>query len=275
MQHDESLWPQEVSVGEVIYPPGGTLGPRYQKTLQLVLLYSGHMRLWVDGTMREAASKSVCILLPEHEEYFAFDTRSETHHSWVHIALPTFSPELLARLQQLDWPLPLSPVMTQFMREALMLQTMPFSTSQEMLKALALLMLWRYIGEGEHALLPASSSPPALLVQAQQFILMHLQEPITLQQIAQASAVSPFHLIRLFQKHLSLTPIAYLWQQRIAEGIKLLEQTGLPIGTIASQCGFQSRYHFSRRIRQETGSTPQEVRRRFWQQSTEGRGVKP
>ncbi len=275
MQHHESFWPQEVSVGEVIYPPGGTLGPRYQKTLQLVLLHSGHMRLWVDGTMREAASQSMCILLPEHEEYFAFDPKNETHHSWVHIALSSFSPELLARLQQLVWPLPLSPVMTQFMREALMLQTMPFSTSQEMLKALALLMLWRYIGEGEHALLPASSSPPALLVQAQQFILMHLQEPITLQQIAQASAVSPFHLIRLFQKHLSLTPIAYLWQQRIAEGIKLLEQTGLPIGTIASQCGFQSRYHFSRRIRQETGSTPQEVRRRYWQQSTEGRGVKP
>ena len=110
-----------------------------------------------------------------------------------------------------------------------MLQTMPFPTSQEMLKALALLMLWRSIGEGEHALLPSNNSPPALLVQAQQFILTHLQEPITLQQIAQASAVSPFHLIRLFQKHLSLTPI----------------------GTIASQYGFQSRYHFSRRIRQE------------------------
>src|SRR5213080_749720 len=75
MQYDEHLWPQEVSVGEVIYPPGGTLGPRYQKTLQLVLLYSGHTCLWVDGTMREAASRSVCILLPEHEEYFAFDTR--------------------------------------------------------------------------------------------------------------------------------------------------------------------------------------------------------
>src|SRR5205823_11267580 len=47
-------------------------GPRYQKTLQLVLLYSGHMRIWIDGTMREAESRSMCILLPDHEEYFAF-----------------------------------------------------------------------------------------------------------------------------------------------------------------------------------------------------------
>src|SRR5437763_14423457 len=143
-----------------------------------------------------------------------------------------------------------------------------------MLKALALLMLWRYIGEGEYALNPSISSPPALLVQAQQFILTHLQEPITLQQIAQASAVSPFHLIRLFQKHLSLTPIAYLWQQRIAEGIKMLEQTGLPIGTIAYQCGFQSRYHFSRRTRQETGPTPQEIRRRLWPQRPAAGGAR-
>lgn len=271
MLGDESFWPCEVSVGEVIYPPGGTLGPRYQKTLQLVLLYSGHMRLQVDGTMREAASRSVCILLPEHEEYFAFDTRCETHHSWVHIALPIFPPELLSRLQRLAWPLPLSLAMTQLMREALMLQTMPFSTSQDMLKSLALLMLWRYIGEGEHALVSSSGSPPAILVQAQQFILTHLQEQITLSQIAQASAVSPFHLIHIFQKYLCVTPIAYLWQQRVAEGIKLLEQTGLPVGTIAYQCGFQSRHHFARRIRQETGCTPQEVRRRFWQQSTEER----
>jgi AraC family transcriptional regulator of arabinose operon len=274
MQHDERFWPQEVSVGEVIYPPGGTLGPRYQKTLQLVLLHSGCMRLWVDGALREAPSRSVCILLPEHEEYFAFDTAGETHHSWVHIALPTFAPELLARLQRLSWPLPLSPSMTQLMRKALQLQTMPLSTAQEMLKSLALLMLWRYIGEGEHALVPAANGstngpPPAPLIQAQQFILTHLQEPLTLQQIAEVAAVSPFHLIRLFQKYLALTPIAYLWQQRVIEGVKMLEQTGLPIGTIAYQCGFQSRYHFSRRIRQETGFTPQEVRRRFWQQNAQ------
>jgi len=267
MQHDERFWPQEVSVGEVVYPPGGTLGPRYQKTLQLVLLHSGHMRLWVDGTLREAPSRSVCVLFPEHEEYFAFDTTGETHHSWVHIALPNFAPGLFTRLQGLPWPLPLSPTMTQLMREALLLQTTPLATAPEMLKSLALLMLWRYIGEGEHARVPPHGAPPAPLMQAQHFILTHLQEPLTLQQVAEVAAVSPFHLIRLFQKHLSLTPIAYLWQQRVMEGVKMLEQTGLPIGTIAYQCGFQSRYHFSRRIRQETGFTPQEVRRRFWQQN--------
>ncbi|MBO0781157.1 MAG: AraC family transcriptional regulator, partial [Ktedonobacteraceae bacterium] len=43
------------------------------------------------------------------------------------------------------------------------------------------------------------------------------------------------------------------------------EQTGLSVGVVAERCGFQSRYHFSRRIRQAVGYTPLEVRQRSWQ----------
>ncbi|GCE21828.1 AraC family transcriptional regulator [Dictyobacter kobayashii] len=101
--------------------------------------------------------------------------------------------------------------------------------------------------------------------QALQFIYEHLSEQLTLTMIAEAVAISPAHLIRLFQLQLHTTPMAYVWEQRITLGIKLLEQTGLSVGMIAEQCGFQSRFHFSRRIRQAIGYTPLEVRHRSWQ----------
>ncbi|MBO0791670.1 MAG: helix-turn-helix transcriptional regulator [Ktedonobacteraceae bacterium] len=262
---DNGFWPNEVSVGEVHYPPGSRFGPRRQHFLQLVLLHTGHMRVWVDGEEQAAPAGTVCVLFPGHQEYFAFADESETHHSWLHISPAHFSTELLERLAKLDWPLPLSPAMTQLMHEALLTQATPFPTAKELLKSLALQMLWRYTGEGEQRQKGAAVRANVTVEQAQQFIHTHLHEALTLEQIASIVAVSPQHLIRLFQAHLRTSPMNYLWQRRIARGIELLEQTGLSVGVVAERCGFQSRYHFSRRIRQAVGYTPLEVRQRSWQ----------
>jgi AraC-like DNA-binding protein len=48
----------------------------------------------------------------------------------------------------------------------------------------------------------------------------------------------------------------------VAAGIDLLQHTGLPVGTIADRCGFKTVYHFSRRVKRATGSSPTELRRR-------------
>ena len=82
---------------------------------------------------------------------------------------------------------------------------------------------------------------------ARHFIHAHLREPLTLDTIAMAAAVSPPHLIRLFRQQLNTTPMAYLWERRVAQGIDLLRQTGLSVGEIATRCGFQTSYHFSTR----------------------------
>lgn len=262
---DGGFWPEEASVGEVVYPSGGRLGPRRQANLQLVMLHSGYMNIWIDGELHHAPMNTVCLLFPGYEERFAFAEECETHHSWVHLAVRHMPDGLSERLERLPWSLQLSPTMTQLMHEALLVRTMLFPTAREVLKALALQMFWRYIGEGEQRLPRAVMPASPIVERAQQFINTHLREPLTLTTIADAVAVSPPHLIRLFQAHLHTTPMNYLWQRRIARGIELLEQTGLTVGTIAEQCGFQSRYHFSRRIRQAVGYTPLEVRQRSWQ----------
>ncbi|NDJ61678.1 MAG: helix-turn-helix transcriptional regulator, partial [Chloroflexi bacterium] len=123
---------------------------------------------------------------------------------------------------------------------------------------------WRYIGEGER-LLAGVSAPHRVVERAQQFIHLHLIEPITLPEIATAAAVSESHLIRLFRTQLGVTPIAYLWDQRVALGIELLERSGLSVTEIARRSGFQTSYHFARRIRQATGLAPLAVRKRAWE----------
>ncbi|GCE12907.1 AraC family transcriptional regulator [Tengunoibacter tsumagoiensis] len=260
---EDGFWPEQVQINEIVYPPKGTLGPRIQPNLQLVLVHRGHLTLTLNGQQHFIPDTTIFVLFPGGKEYFAFAEEQETHHSWLHIT-SSIPEKILQRLQRLEWPLPLSSTMLQLMQQALAIRPHVFSTREEILKTLALQMLWRYIGEGEARLTQTRQQHPAV-EHAQQYILMHLSEDLTLEKIADVVAMSPAHLIRLFQAQLQTTPMAYVWQQRVQLGIRLLEQTGLTVGTIAERCGFQSRFHFSRRIRQVSGATPLTIRQRSWQ----------
>lgn len=261
----QGFWPDHVSAGEIVYPPGGCFGPRMQHYLQLVIVHTGHLTVWINEEPHAVPENTVFLLFPGHKEYFAFAEERETHHSWLHIMLPQIPAYLLERFLRLEWSLPLSLSLNRLIHEALQVQVTPFPTAQEILKALAVQMLWRYLGEGEQRLPRAAAPLHPLVEQARMYIHAHLDETLTLERIAGVVAISPAYLIRLFQAHLHTTPMHYLWQQRVAKGVELLEQTGLAVSAIAERCGFVSRYHFSRRIRETVGASPQEVRRRSWQ----------
>lgn len=257
------LWPDQVLVGEVVYPPGSVLGPRIQYSLELVMVHTGDMTVWIDGVRHYAPAGSIGLLFPGHEERFVFAPAAETHHSYAHIMLPRLPADLHQRLRSLPWPLPLSPAQHDLTRSALALRQSPLSSADLMLRAVCMQMLWRYLGEGERLRAGQGTVHPAV-ERACQIIEKRLGDPLTLTDIAQAAAVSPPHLIRLFRTELHSTPMAYLWAQRVRRGVELLENTGLPVGLIAEQCGFQTSFHFSRRVRQATGLAPLEVRRRAW-----------
>jgi AraC family transcriptional regulator of arabinose operon len=96
------------------------------------------------------------------------------------------------------------------------------------------------------------------------WIHRHYPEEVSLNRLALVASVTPEHLIRLFNKHLGVTPIQYLWQHRIDRGLHLLRNTGLSVGEIAEQCGFKTSYHFTRSIKQATGRAPTEIRKLSW-----------
>ncbi|WP_220196091.1 AraC family transcriptional regulator [Ktedonospora formicarum] len=263
-ENNHILWPTEVSLGDVYYPPGGGFGPRKQPYLQLVFLHSGHMTVWIDKVAHDAGPNMVFLLYPGHEELFRFAEHEVTYHSWLHADIPDLAPELATRLASIPRPLPLTPTMLQLLHSALALQPASLSTTTELLKTLAMQMFWLYIGEGERHVRYGHVLAHSTVEEARLYIHAHLSDPLTLEQIAQEVSISPSYLIRLFQTHLQATPISYLWQARVAHGISLLQKTGLSVQAIAEQCGFQTRHHFSRRVRQELGYGPQEVRNRSW-----------
>jgi len=96
---------------------------------------------------------------------------------------------------------------------------------------------------------------PKAVNRAVEFLQARACDHISLEDASRASGVGVFHLIRLFQKHLGLTPYAYLTQVRIAKSRQLL-RIGEPVAQVALDVGFADQAHFTKRFKQLTGTTP-------------------
>jgi AraC-like DNA-binding protein len=212
----------------------------------------------------------VVLLLPGHRERFGFDPTGETHHSWVQLSLGDPPEELGAlahELPALPRELPASGVLTELVREAVAVASTPISTATPLLAALATAALLRYVGEAESRVRGTADT----VERARRFLHSRVADPdVDLGRVAAAVHVTPAHLVRRFRAELGVTPMAYLWERRVATGVDLLTNTGLPVGEVAARCGFKSVYHFSRRVKRRTGLSPTALRRERWGVTNQG-----
>lgn len=96
-----------------------------------------------------------------------------------------------------------------------------------------------------------------------EFIDSHLDQPLTLGQLAGLCALSEYHFARMFQLSFGLPPHRYVLAQRLRRAQQLLQHSALPLGEVALACGFASASHFSNRFRQALGATPGQYRQAF------------
>ena len=88
----------------------------------------------------------------------------------------------------------------------------------------------------------------------------HLDQPLTLADLAQQAGLSEFHFARMFRQSLNMAPHQYVMQQRMAKAQNLICHSALPLTEIALACGFSSPSHFSHRVKAATGLTPSQLR---------------
>lgn len=95
------------------------------------------------------------------------------------------------------------------------------------------------------------------------WIVEHLDEEMTVDQLASAAAMSPRTFMRHFRATTGTTPLDWILRQRVQLAQRLLETTDQPVELIAQQAGFGSavsmRHHFLQRLR----TSPRAYRRTF------------
>lgn len=90
---------------------------------------------------------------------------------------------------------------------------------------------------------------------AKERIMDQLGSKLTLAELSQHSGLSPYHLIRSYQKAYGQSPHAFQLDQRIIKAKRLLQQ-GQRISEIASSLGFADQSHFQRHFKKRIAVTP-------------------
>ena len=95
------------------------------------------------------------------------------------------------------------------------------------------------------------------------WMLEHLDQPVSVDDLAGRSHMSPRHFARRFRAVTGTTPHQWLLSQRVLLASRLLETTDDPVELVAHRCGMGSaaslRIHFQRVV----GTSPQAYRRTF------------
>jgi AraC-like DNA-binding protein len=97
---------------------------------------------------------------------------------------------------------------------------------------------------------------------ASDFIHSHFDQPIRLDDIAQAARLSRFHLTRLFGRVLGVTPHGFLLNKRLSVARRLLAECDGDLNQIAVASGFGNRWSLFRRLQAEHGSGGRALRGR-------------
>ncbi|MEO1454703.1 MAG: AraC family transcriptional regulator [Pseudomonadota bacterium] len=93
------------------------------------------------------------------------------------------------------------------------------------------------------------------------YIEAHIDDALTLADLADLAGYSVFHFSRVFRTATGQTTKSYIRQRRVARARRLIETTNLPLVEVALCCGFAHQSHFTTVFQKETGVTPGDFRR--------------
>lgn len=91
-----------------------------------------------------------------------------------------------------------------------------------------------------------------------QYIQTHLQEKLSLNEVAAAFGISPSYLSLLFKKYSDCGFNEYVTQMKIGKAKELIQEEHLKIYEIADQLGFENAFYFSKVFKKVEGCSPRE-----------------
>ncbi len=212
--------------------------------------YQYHANLRLDGELFKITPGSVSLIPPKTLIEYTF--LDDSTHKFIHFHIPGTHPETHS-----------SPYM--FSSESLPKEfslrfddTLNFHSSS---KLKAEVRLWDLLFQLATPL-PKKEAKPRhpKLEAALDEIERQIASPIIIPELAHTIGLSHNHLIRLFQKEMGRTIVAYIRERRVDRAIYLLRNTTLSIKAIAAASGIPDPQRFNKVIRIATRHSPTNIR---------------
>lgn len=101
----------------------------------------------------------------------------------------------------------------------------------------------------------AMSNEPRAIKRVQDYLETHYADNVSLDELAQVAALSPYHLVRIFKQETGLPPHQYLAHLRVLRAKSLLT-AGMAIRDVAASTGFTDQSHLTRWFKRVIGIPP-------------------
>ncbi|MER7012156.1 helix-turn-helix domain-containing protein [Saccharopolyspora sp. NPDC000359] len=122
---------------------------------------------------------------------------------------------------------------------------------------------WREGGQAQYIDRPVPDPSGNGTSATRAWLLEHLAEPLTLDQIAAHAGTSVRTFTRRFRDETGTSPMDWLLQQRLEHARHLLESTDLPIDAVAERAGLSTAASLRKHLRHRLGTSPATYRRTF------------
>ncbi len=111
-------------------------------------------------------------------------------------------------------------------------------------------------------LIAEENSDPPTVIKAKQFINAHLEDKITLDQVASHCSVSPYYFCKLFKQATGMTLTEYVNRRRVEWAKRKLLNPQVRVTEVAYDVGYQSLSQFNRSFLRYVGESPTNYRER-------------
>ena len=126
--------------------------------------------------------------------------------------------------------------------------------------ALAVQVTQHFADPSAMALTPSNGLSRERLTRVQDYIEAHLDDRLTLTELAGVACLSPYHFSRSFKEATGVGLHHYVMQRRLEQAKTLLRRTNQPLALIALDAGFADQSHLNSVFRREIGVTPGQFR---------------
>ena len=105
------------------------------------------------------------------------------------------------------------------------------------------------------------------------YIHMHIEEPITVPDVADSVNLTRCYATTIFTKSTGMSPKDYIQNCRLTRARHMLESSSLTIAGIAYSCGFKQCESFIRAFKKRYDITPSDYRKKFFKRGRQLSGI--
>ncbi|GFN33138.1 AraC family transcriptional regulator [Paenibacillus xylaniclasticus] len=276
-QSEEPLLPTIHTAGDLVAKPGTGLKPRRIRDYELIYFPEGTNGVYiVEGRVHSLAEPCFIITRPGEWHEYRYDAVQPSRHLFVHFGFEKYEDAEERMLPILRDSGPARIVQTDDLHVGMMTQLLNIGYNypnrmQHRGSTLLLALLEELNGcIVDHRPTEKAQTIPPQIIKAMDYIEEHLEEPLTVEGLAERAGWTHEHFTRLFARYTGRTPREMIIQRRIERACQLLLYHETTVKEVAYAVGFSDENYFCRVFKSVKGVTATQYRKKYYNPRNRG-----